>query len=143
MEIMEGYAHDAFFANDKNTAGLILKDGLYYKNGAVVVPNVKSLKLQILKGLHDASYAGHVGHHRTRKSVQRLYWWPAMGTQIAEYVKGCEVCQRNKNSQSQPSGGLVPLPIPKESWDVVTSDASLTCLRRSQPTPRFGSWSIS
>ena len=45
-----------------------------------------------------------------------------MGKQIAEYVKGCEVCQRNKPSKSQPAGGLRPLPVPNGSWDVVTSD---------------------
>lgn len=39
-KIMEGYAHDAFFANEKNTADLTLKDGLYFKNGPVVVPDV-------------------------------------------------------------------------------------------------------
>ena len=51
-EIMAGYATDKYFADEKNTTALTLK--------AVVVPNVRSIKIQSLKGLHDATYAGHV-----------------------------------------------------------------------------------
>ena len=111
-EIMSGYATDTYFADEQNNAALTLRDGLYYKGNAVVVPNVRSIKIQILKGVHDATYAGHVGIHRTLKNVQRLYWWPAMSRKIADYVGGCEVCQRNKGSQRQPAGKLVPLPLP-------------------------------
>ena len=41
---------------------------MYYKEAALVVPNVQSVEDRILQSLHDASYAGHVGgivHHRT------------------------------------------------------------------------------
>lgn len=126
------------FADERYTAALTLKDGLYYKNNAVVVPNVRSIKIRILKGLHDATDAGHVGIHRTIKNVQRLYWWPAMSKEIAA-LAGCEVCQRNKGSQRQPAGKLVPLPLPEGAWDVV---ASPTCLRRSRDILRSGLWLI-
>ena len=121
-DIMSGYASDAWFADEQNTATLNLKDGLYFKNGAVVVPDVEAIKLQTLEGLHNATYAGHVGTHITVKNVQRLYWWPAMRADIAKYVKGCQDCQRNTDLQRQPAGKLVPLPLPKGAWDVVTSD---------------------
>ncbi|KAA6423444.1 MAG: Aldehyde oxidase, partial [Trebouxia sp. A1-2] len=46
--------------------------------GAVVVPDVRAIKVRILKDLHNSAYAGHVGGFRTVKNVQRLYWWPRM-----------------------------------------------------------------
>lgn len=121
-EIMDGYAKDPYYANFNNTGKMIVDKGLFWKNGLIAMPDVKAVKLQILKGLHDAQYAGHVGGHRTVKNVERLYWWPGMGNEIREYVKGCEVCQRNKGSQRQPAGKLVPLPLPSGAWEYVTAD---------------------
>ena len=121
-EIMDGYAQDAYFADYKNTADMVVEKGLYWKNGTIAVPDVKAVKLKILKSLHDATYAGHVGGHRTVNNVERLYWWPGMGKEIREYVKGCEVCQRNKGSQRQPAGKLVPLPLPFGAWEYITAD---------------------
>ena len=45
-----------------------------------------------------------------------------MAAEISDYVKGCEVCQRNKRSQRQPAGKLVSLPVPEGAWDSITAD---------------------
>ena len=42
--------------------------------------------------------------------------------EIADYVKGCLVCQADKNLQTHPAGKLMPLPVPKEAWDHITMD---------------------
>ena len=76
----------------------------------------------ILRELHDANYAGHVGYHRTIHNVQRMYWWPGMHRAIREYVRGCKICQQDKQLQSQPAGKLIPLPIPTHAWECVTAD---------------------
>ena len=131
-EIMAGYAFDKYFADEKLAAALTLKDGLYYKGNAVVVPNVWSIKVQ--KGLHDATYAGHTGIHRTVKNVQRSYWWPAMSEEIADCVGGCKVCQGIKSSKRQSAGK----PCLKELGRLCILIASLTCLRRSRDRLRSG-----
>ena len=120
-EIMDGYAKDPYYADFSNTSKMKVEEGLYWKNGMIAVPDVKAVKVQILKGLHDCQYAGHVGGHRIVKNVERVYRWPVMGKEI-EYVKGCEVCHRNKGSQRQPVGKLVPLPLPSSAWEYVTAD---------------------
>ena len=45
-----------------------------------------------------------------------------MSTEILEYVKGCEVCQRNEDVQQHKAGKLVPLPIPGSQWNCVSTD---------------------
>ena len=77
-DIRAGYAADPFLADTTllETLSLVYFGGMYYKEAALVVPNVQSVKDRILQSLHDALYAGHVGGHRTVKNVSRLYWWP-------------------------------------------------------------------
>ena len=57
-----------------------------------VVPDITELKRTILQELHDANYSGHVGYQRTIHTVQRMYWWPSMSSEIREHVKGCLIC---------------------------------------------------
>ena len=121
-QIYRGCETDPWFASASNTANLDVYQGLYYRGDALVVPDIPELKHTILHELHDANYAGHVGSHRTIRSVQRMYWRPGMHTAIREYVRGRTVCQQDKHLQRQPTGKLVPLPVPEASWDCVTAD---------------------
>ena len=125
-DIIQGYTTDPWFADTNHTAELESWQGLYYKGDALVVPDIPDLKARILKELHDANYAGHCGYHRTTQLVRRMYWWPAMATQIREYVQGCFICQQNKHLQRSPAGKLMPLPIPSYPWEWVTADLPKT-----------------
>ena len=90
-----------------------MKDCLYFKGNVVAVPDARVIKVRILKGLHDAAYAGHVGGCRNVKNVSRVYWWLGM---YSEYVKGCEVCQSNKGSQDSLLASLLFCPCLKRLW---------------------------
>ena len=46
--------------------------------------------------MHDHPSAGHPGRDETLRKVQQKYWWPGMKQWIADYVRGCAVCQQNK-----------------------------------------------
>ena len=121
-QIVQGYETNPWFASASNTALLDIYQGLYYRGHALVVPDLPELKRTILRELHDANYAGHVGSERTIHNVQRMYWWPGMHTAIREYVRGCQVCQQDKHLQHHPAGKLMPLPIPSHAWEYVTAD---------------------
>ena len=50
----------------------------------------------VLWELHDHPTAGHPGRDETLRKIKELYQWPKMNQWIADYVKGCAVCQQNK-----------------------------------------------
>lgn len=51
---------------------------------------------KILEEFHDNPIGGHSGFHRTYKRIRSTYKWTNMKTDIANYIKTCENCQRNK-----------------------------------------------
>ena len=46
--------------------------------------------------MHDDPSAGHLGRDETIRKTQEQYHWPGMKEWIADYIKGCAICQQNK-----------------------------------------------
>jgi hypothetical protein len=46
---------------------------------------------------HEGSINGHPGHDETIRCINKEYFWPGAKTWITEYIKGCAMCQQNKN----------------------------------------------
>jgi hypothetical protein len=97
-------------------------DGLLLYKNIVYVPNVRELKLTILKEMHNVAYDGHPGYQKTVAAVKSHYFWPGLKKEITEYIASCMECQKVKAEHSYPVGLLQPLPIPEWKWDVVTMD---------------------
>ena len=66
------------------------------KDNKIQVPPVLEVKHGIMNLYHDHPLAGHPGRDETIRKVQERYSWPHMTQWIAEYVKGCAICQQNK-----------------------------------------------
>ena len=64
--------------------------------GKVIVPPILEVKRGIMTLMHDHPTAGHPGHNETLRKTQEKYWWPRMREWIADYMKGCTICQQNK-----------------------------------------------
>lgn len=114
------------------------EEGLVRRGEVLYVPEDPALRLKILKELHDSTLAGHPGRRRTRKLLQRYYYWPGMTTYADEYVRTCECCQRNKYPRHKPYGLLKPLPIPERPWMAVSMDL-IERLPASGPEAKFNS----
>jgi hypothetical protein len=54
-----------------------------------VVPH--SLRLDVLRILHDDPFAGHFGIARTQEPQPRNYWFPSMSSFIDKYVSTCDI----------------------------------------------------
>lgn len=52
------------------------KDGVWYKETALVVPEEERDRRTILETYHDALTSGHPGAAKTLRAVNRDYWWP-------------------------------------------------------------------
>ncbi|GJS11313.1 putative reverse transcriptase domain-containing protein [Tanacetum coccineum] len=52
----------------------------------------------------------------------RLYWWPGMKRDIAEYVSKCLTCSKIKAEHQKPSGLLQQPEIPEWKWEKLAMD---------------------
>ena len=51
----------------------------------------------VLKQLHDARTAGHMGYKRTYARMHDRYFWYKMKTDVQRWVKTCNICQAKHN----------------------------------------------
>jgi len=72
--------------------------GFIWRNqeGKLVIPPNKGIRRDIMKIWHDIPTAGHPGRDETTRRVTEQYYWPGAKQWIAEYIKGCAICQQNK-----------------------------------------------
>ena len=105
-------------------------DGLLYLQGdaqqrktpRLCIPNDKKIRLRLLQENHDNATAGHLGIDKTYATLARYYWWPNMSTDVKNFVRTCDYCQRSKGRTLISNGSLSPVAIPQERWEVVTMD---------------------
>jgi hypothetical protein len=123
--LKKGYAQDAWLrdANSQASSRLsVNSSGLFLQGDKVYVPNDMIVKRLIMQELHDSKYGGHFGITKTRKLVERIFWWPKMRAEIEHHVRTCTVCLQNKALNMKPAGLLQPLPVPARPWDSVSFD---------------------
>ncbi|KAK9680540.1 Integrase zinc binding domain [Popillia japonica] len=58
-------------------------------------------KLEIMM-LHHEEKTNHRGIEETLQQIRRRYYWDKIKVDITEYIKKCEVCQRNKCDRRPP-----------------------------------------
>ena len=122
--IKSSYTRDVRFGQESFIArnSLILEDGFWYKDEQVAVPDDTALKQRCIDLMHSPVYCGHLGGNRTYQNVKQLFWWAGMKEDVLAFVKGCDLCQRNKPSNAKPLGLLHPLPVPSRRWESVSMD---------------------
>jgi hypothetical protein len=98
------------------------KDGLWYRDKCVVVPDVGKLRQQVIAAHHNSLSAGHFGVAKTYYALCKDYWWPTMRHDVETFVHVCHQCQTNKPPNVKPGGLLQPLPVPTRKWESIGMD---------------------
>ena len=63
---------------------------------------IKSTEVEtLLHNMHNEPISGHLGRDVTFNRISRDYYWPNMYKTIAEWIKTCDVCQRQGAPQRQ------------------------------------------
>lgn len=124
-QVAKGYKHDSSWF-DKLTAAEQSKcqsrQGLWWHEDALVIPDYRDLRLQCLRELHNCPYSGHLGVTKTQKAVSRLYWWKGLFEDVRKHIRTCSVCQKSKNSSQKSARLLQPLQIPGRRWESISVD---------------------
>lgn len=97
-----------------------LTGGLLRYNGRIWLGDNKPLQLKVLSALHDSALGGHSGFPVTFSRVKKLFAWRGMKSDVYNYVAACSICLQAKPDRVEYPGLLVPLPVPSESWQVVS-----------------------
>jgi len=90
--------------------------------GKLYMSKSKEMKNIVLREMHNVSYVGHPGYHKSNEVVRSQYFWLAMKKYMANYIARCLECQKVKIEHRHPAGLLHPFPIPEWKWEVVTID---------------------
>jgi hypothetical protein len=70
-----------------------------------------NLRKGVISLYHDSTTVGHPGITKTLWSISRDFWWPNMKDTITNYIKGCTLCQSQKNNPTNPKPPLFPIPL--------------------------------
>jgi transposase InsO family protein/phosphotransferase system HPr-like phosphotransfer protein len=87
-------------------------------NHQLVLP--LSLRLQVVKEIHDGPMGGHFAFLRTYLRVKNNYYWPTMRKDIKEYCQACVEC--TSNSKSKLRGCLHPHDLAQAPFQVIGID---------------------
>jgi ribonuclease HI len=121
--VVAAYSADSRFTDEQflNRYNLKIQKNVWYTaSDKIVIP--QSVISKVISASHDDKFAGHFGVSKTLELLQRHFWWPAMRSDVEQYVASCLKCQVNKSSNLSPAGLLQPLPIPDHRWDTVSLD---------------------
>ena len=107
---------------------LVIQDGVIYKGGQVVVPQV--LREDYLRRLHSS----HMGSESTLRRAKDAVYWPMMAGDIIRVTKQCPMCE--EDSPARPRDKLLVHDIPKLPWAKVGMD--LFTVNRERIPPHCG-----
>ncbi|GKD01928.1 putative reverse transcriptase domain-containing protein, partial [Tanacetum coccineum] len=91
-------------------------------NGMSWLPCYGDLRSVIMYESHKPKYSIHLGTDKMYQDMKKLYWWPNMKADIANYVSKCLTCAKVKAKQQRPLGLLVQPAIPEWKWDNIMID---------------------
>ncbi|GAU28744.1 hypothetical protein TSUD_372530 [Trifolium subterraneum] len=102
--------------------GFKYKQEVLFYEDRLVLSAQSSLITKMLEEFHVTPEGGHSGFYRTYRRLAANVYWIGMKARVQEYVKACDVCQRQKYLAVAPGGLLQPLPIPSAIWEEVSMD---------------------
>lgn len=56
------------------------------------------------------------------QDLKKLFWWPGMKKDIAQFVYSCLTCQKSKAEHQRPGGLMQSLDVPEWKWDNISMD---------------------
>ena len=63
---------------------------------------------------------GHLGRDKTYKKIADRFYWKTLWSDVNEFVRCCETCQRINDAKFQKQGApLHPIPVKARGWNQV------------------------
>eukprot|EP01133_Synstelium_polycarpum_P019466 gene19466-23309_t len=97
------------------------KQGLKYIGNKVIVPKIKSIINRVIS-LHHDGRAGHHGVEKTLSSIEQVYVWDGMKSDVKRYIKACTPCARGTDHTGKSKGKSQPLQLPVRCFESISMD---------------------
>ncbi|PNY15662.1 retrotransposon-related protein [Trifolium pratense] len=102
--------------------GYCVKNGVLFYHGRLVISHKSPSIPLLLEEFHCTPTGGHSGFLRTYRRLAENLYWVGMQKSVRDFVRACDICQRQKYSATTPGGLLQPLPIPNAIWEELSLD---------------------
>ena len=93
----------------------VVDSSLLTYGGRIVIPC--SMRKEMLSRIHDD---GHLSLHKCRQRVQESVWWPAVASDLKDWIEKCMFCQQN--CRQQHAEPLKPSVLPERPWVKIGMD---------------------
>ena len=67
--------------------------------------------------MHDKPIGRHLGLNRTHDRLKLFTTWPGMKQELEEYIRQCEICQKNKITQNKTNMPMKITTPPEVVWE--------------------------
>lgn len=88
---------DELLAKEDNRDQIVIPSEKFIAGTTLPEPSEEE-KRALMMEVHDQPAVGHPGRDETIRKAKQRTTWQGMRTWIEDYVKGCAMCQQNKNS---------------------------------------------
>ena len=99
-----------------------LTDGVLRHRDRIWLGSNSNLQHCIMVAMHSSAVGGHSGFPVTFSRIKKLFAWRGMKSDVKNFVASCSVCAHAEPDRARYPGLLSPLPVPTESWQVISMD---------------------
>lgn len=92
------------------SAGFGEKDGVIYYHGLIYVP--PTMQTRVIASCHSVAPFHHPGVKKTKATIMRVFNWPGLHQDVAQYIQSCLYCKRCRSGRERLQGLLRSHPIP-------------------------------
>ena len=105
-----------------STGPFSLLAGVIRHKGRVWLGTNKEVQQLVLQAFHAEPVGGHSGAPATYQRIKCIFFWPQLKKDVWQFVQSCSTCLQAKPDRAKYPGLLQPLPVPSESWEMVSMD---------------------
>lgn len=84
--------------------------------GWLCVPNHRKLRREVLHEAYHLKYTIQPGITKMYQAMKRMYWWPQMKKDVADFISKYLTCQQVKFERQWLGGQLQPFAVPTKKF---------------------------
>lgn len=90
--------------------GFAIKNDVTYYDGLIYVPH--SFRNKVIAACHSVAPFHHPGIKKTKSTIMRVFNWPNLHQDVADYIHSCLYCRRCSSGEERLQGLRRSHPIP-------------------------------